>query len=345
MVKEEGNCPLSRKILNSNDMGNWKSSPAYEEYLSFVKQLNDAAKSSFTLLDPQVNAVTHPTLLAVESLLSNTLTALVNENEPFESDTTQRFGNKAFRTWFDSMSEAVEDFFREDQKEYFVEEDMAELIPYLNDSFGNRQRIDYGTGHEMNFVIFLMGLYKIKLIPSLTARRPSDAGRDGPLHLTPPPPLDSNQLKEEAKNLSKQLLILFSNSYLPLVRKIQLRYTLEPAGSHGVYSLDDFQFLPFVWGSSQLVMHPNIESVNFTEKEQAELYAPRFLFHAAILFIHEAKKGPFAEHSNQLWNISGVEEWSKINRGLLKMYQDEVMDKFPVVQHLIFGNKIFRWER
>lgn len=35
----------------------------------------------------------------------------------------------------------------------------AEVIPevgrYLQESFGNRERIDYGTGHEANFVAFL----------------------------------------------------------------------------------------------------------------------------------------------------------------------------------------------
>jgi len=38
----------------------------------------------------------------------------------------------------------------------------------------------------------------------------------------------------------------------------------------------------------------------------------------------KVKTGPFAEHSNQLYNISGVPAWSKVNSGLIKMYKAEV---------------------
>lgn len=48
------------------------------------------------------------------------------------------------------------------------------------------------------------------------------------------------------------LLFQIFNSYLNFVRNLQLTYRMEPAGSHGVWSLDDYQFVPFIWGSAQL---------------------------------------------------------------------------------------------
>lgn len=148
--------------------------------------------------------------------------------------------------------------------------------------------------------------------------------------------------------------------YLELVRNLQQRYKMEPAGSHGVWSLDDYQFIPFIWGSSQLmgnfltyfivfyharfvikiyfIGNNAIEPSKFLDDNILSKHGKDYMFLSCIQYIMRVKTGLFAEHSNQLWGISGVSSWAKINQGLIKMYTKEVLGKFPVIQHMLFGS-------
>lgn len=96
----------------------------------------------------------------------------------------------------------------------------AELLCYIVESFGSNVRIDYGTGHEMSFMYFCWSLFRLGF-----------CGED------------------EFEWLTRMVFY----KYINLMRKVQMTYMLEPAGSHGVWGLDDYHFLPFLLGAAEII--------------------------------------------------------------------------------------------
>ena len=279
------------------DMAVWEKSEAYSEYLGFILALNEAIQGKPLNVEcPQSPVVNN----VIEML--NELDEWITQIPPTEQP--QRFGNKSFRVWHERLKEeGLEELQKVLPQE--LHRAIPEIVQYLYEGFGNPTRIDYGTGHEKAFIMFLCCMFKIGAF------------------------LQSDKVAVAVK---------IFNRYLELVRRLQLTYRMEPAGSHGVWSLDDYQFIPFVWGSSQLIGHPRIEPRHFVDPDMVELYSKQYMFLGCIEFISKVKIGPFAEHSNQLWNVSAVPSWTKVNSGLIRMYKAEVLAKFPVIQHVLFGS-------
>ncbi|CAH8469195.1 unnamed protein product [Schistosoma turkestanicum] len=75
-----------------------------------------------------------------------------------------------------------------------------------------------------------------------------------------------------------------------------------------------------------------------TDRDVVERDKDKYLLFSCIAYIHQCKTGPFEEHSHTLYGISEIPKWEKVNSGLIKMYKGEVLEKFPVVQHFLFGN-------
>jgi serine/threonine-protein phosphatase 2A activator len=95
-----------------------------------------------------------------------------------------------------------------------------------------------------------------------------------------------------------------------------------------------------------LADHPRLHPKSFPNPEIAESFAKDFMFLGCIKFIFQVKNGPFAEHSNQLWNISGVPNWSKVNGGLIKMYKAEVvLTHFNSFTYCISFNNLVKFHR
>lgn len=288
----------TKQVRTPEDIASkWEKSEALHDLLAFISTLNDAVKGK-KLRDPCVVSKPIEELLAV----LETFSKWVDEIPPL--DQPQRYGNKAFRIWFDKIEKHSEDLLKKAFDEKYHEA-LPEIMTYLIESVGNSTRIDYGTGHEFAFVAFLCCLFKLEIL------KPEDA--------------------------QAAVLKVFYR-YLELMRKVQLTYKLEPAGSHGVWNLDDYQFIPFIWGSGQLINHPHLRPKSFLDEDICRTFEKDYMFFGCIQYINQVKTGPFAEHSNQLWNISDVPTWSKVNQGLIKMYKAEILLKFPVIQHFLFGS-------
>ena len=71
-----------------------------------------------------------------------------------------RYGNKAYRDWFDRLAARTEEQMRKvlpEEHAYAA----VELSVYFREAWGNRTRIDYGTGHETCFVVWMFCLFKL----------------------------------------------------------------------------------------------------------------------------------------------------------------------------------------
>jgi hypothetical protein len=123
------------------------------------------------------------------------------------------------------------------------------------------------------------------------------------------------------------------------MRQLQTRYKLEPAGSHGVWGLDDYHCLTFLWGASQLIDHPYIAPSSIHDIAVLREESDDYLYLEGVSFIRSIKTtAAFGETSPMLNDISGLGDWKRVFAGLVRLFEGEVLLKRPVVQHVVFGS-------
>ncbi|GLC35448.1 hypothetical protein PLESTB_000206100 [Pleodorina starrii] len=293
--------PARKRIGSAEDLKRFLEGQSVKDFMAFILSINEAVTGKKC---NDAAYVPSPALHRMCALLSE-LSALVDEVPPEQQ--SLRYGNPAFRTWSARLAERAAPLLESvlGSEAAAAAPAVAELVPYLLDSFGNATRIDYGTGHETQFCALLYCLAKLGVF--------GEADRQG-------------------------LGLVVFKQYLELMHKIQTTYWLEPAGSHGVWGLDDYQFLPFIWGSAQLIAHPVIKPKSIHNPDILEAYADTYLYLNCVKFVKQVKKGPLGETSPMLNDISCVPTWAKVNSGMIKMYQVEVLSKFPIMQHFMFGS-------
>ena len=168
----------SKKINESQDVSSFLCSKAYGDIMTFLLQLN---RSMFPTKSLDGSVRTWPlnsgavefsaAIRQLQGLLSR-LEAIIEEAPPDKGP--RRFGNISFRKWYQIVesraSELLEECLSpEVLQTKSVNEDgpdvKAELKAYFLGSWGHGQRLDYGTGHELSFLAFLGGIWKLNGFP------------------------------------------------------------------------------------------------------------------------------------------------------------------------------------
>merc|ERR1711939_146323 len=286
-----------KRIVSMRHLDAFLHSDTHADIVSFVQQLSDASVG--VKLTDQLEL--SPSIEQIVDVLEQ-VQAVADETPPVDNGNS-RFGNPAFRTFYDKVVARAQDWHR--QIPAVPQERITELAVYFCEAWGNRERVDYGSGMELNFISWLLALRKLGVLT-------------------------------EADN--KAIVMRIFWKYMLICRWLQKTYWLEPAGSHGAQGLDDYHFAVFIFGSAQLSNHKYFRPKSIHDAEIVDDFAKDFMYFNYVQYINSIKSASLRWHSPMLDDVSSVKLWSKVNSGMIKMYQGEVLGKLPVVQHFLFGD-------
>ncbi|CEH11736.1 Phosphotyrosyl phosphatase activator [Ceraceosorus bombacis] len=287
-----------KRIINPRQLDRWRESGSIKQLGAWIAVCNEAVVGRKLGQEVHLSPATQAILGILDSIQ-----ALVVET-PADKSSSSRFGNAAFRDLYAKITDSSASL--HESIPGLKQEAIKEIKVYFDESWGNARRIDYGSGMELNFACWLYCLTKLSVF---------DLEKDAPA-----------------------IVLKVFWRYIGVMRFIQSTYWLEPAGSHGVWGLDDYHFLPFLWGSAQLRDHKHLRPKAIHDAEIVEEFSAHYMYLACIRFINSIKTASLRWHSPMLDDISGVRTWYKVNSGMQKMYLAEVLLKLPIAQHIFFGS-------
>jgi hypothetical protein len=128
---------------------------------------------------------------------------MVKETPPAEQPI--RGCNKAFKTWHKNMCQTTTEEIATFSSDILFKKAIPEIKVYFEESFGSPERVDYGPVNELNFIVFIMCLYKVGVL-----------------------------MEEDLLGTVNKVF----NKYMELMRLLQETYVLASAAEKGIWALD-----------------------------------------------------------------------------------------------------------
>lgn len=194
----------SKLIVGFDTLEQFSKSKTRAELVRFIEEVSDSLK---------MQQVGRETGCFVQEVLRFIKKLKIFAQERSELTQVIRYGDISFREWCTHLQTESNAFVTQILPDNLKMAD-TELSAYLDASFGDSVRLDYGTGHELAFCAFLLCCFKLGIFSS-----------DDFFHIG----------------------ALVFPAYNELVRELVVSFRLEPAGSKGSWGLDDYFFLPFYW--------------------------------------------------------------------------------------------------
>ena len=301
--KIEYNFCLAKKMGNRPElMPKFTKSPAYKNIVEFLYSIQEKIVG---MKRSDIKQTSNECLIQFDNLYLK-LEELYKKHPPKEGKA--RYEDQVFKRYYDDLEKDYDNIIMSTilKTEKTPKNLILEIKSYFMDSFGNPYRFDYGTGHELNYLCFLFILYKAGMYTS----------DDFPF-----------------------LALNVFYKYIIFMRKLQINYILEPAGARGVWGLDEYQFIPFILGASQLIDNNEITPKGILDDNILKNYKNEYIYLDCVDYIKSVKSGAcFAEYAPILESITNAKNWIKIANGLVKMYEDDVLKKYVIIQHFYFGS-------
>lgn len=192
--------------------------------------------------------------------------------------------------------------------------------PYFRNSFGNKIRMDFGTGHELNFLCYLYCCFKKE------EQKHNGIGIGNQLKNTDNQislqNINTDESKQKLEDSCSDISVTNINQvsgilreYFEVIRLFIKKFNIEAAGSRGCWSIDDYLLLPYLFGSAE----------NFNDPRPIECVGTGMFREAyntnCSLMLKDLCKLP----------------WSSINVGMYKLYIEEVLGRHVVTQHFIYS--------